>query len=122
MIIVDANVVLRYLLADIEYLYRNAKDIIENNLLAQKIIDNVLKNTDVWIGKATVLFELIIKDATNDEKKILPKAPNRLSQALTELAPALRYGGINIKHDRNANERSLIIERIKNEYNDEVPF
>ena len=30
MIIVDANVVLRYLLADIEYLYRNAKDIIEN--------------------------------------------------------------------------------------------
>lgn len=80
-------------------------------------IINLAESKGEWLGTARELFDLLLTDKTEDDKRKLkeqgwPKAPNGLSAMLRRLAPNLRMHGVsvefNIRTDKKGSRKIRI--------------
>jgi hypothetical protein len=85
--------------------------------IAEPII-KLAKSSGIWIGTAKELFDLLLEDKSEEEKRKLkdqdwPKAPNSLSAMLRRLAPNLKSRGItiefNIRTDKHGSRKIRIV-------------
>jgi hypothetical protein len=75
------------------------------------LLQEFMEDKEEWSGSATKLLESLNFKATVEVSKILPKAPNKLSNYLTQIKSNLETAGIIISKEDNSKGRRIIIKR-----------
>lgn len=87
------------------------KEILYEDPVASLILD-FMDDRDEWAGTATKLLEELRFMASEDVKRILPKAPNHLSRILNQLKTNLEIASIKISKDDGKKQRKIVIQKL----------